>query len=30
VHGDSLGAVQIAKAVRDRLTGEGVQLRPFV
>jgi UPF0271 protein len=30
VHGDSPGAVEIAKAVRDRLTAEGVQIRPFV
>lgn len=30
VHGDSPGAVQIATAVRERLTAEGVELRPFV
>jgi UPF0271 protein len=30
VHGDSPGAVAIAQAVRDRLTGAGVVLRPFV
>ena len=30
VHGDSPGAVQIARAVRDRLTDGGVQLSPFV
>jgi 5-oxoprolinase (ATP-hydrolysing) subunit A len=29
VHGDSPGAVQIANAVRDRLTADGVQLAPF-
>lgn len=29
VHGDSPGAVQIATAVRDRLTADGVQLAPF-
>lgn len=29
VHGDSPGAVHIARAVRDRLTAEGVQLEPF-
>ncbi|BBZ09084.1 UPF0271 protein [Mycolicibacterium doricum] len=29
VHGDSPGAVQIATAVRDRLTAEGVTLAPF-
>lgn len=29
VHGDSPGAVQIATAVRDRLTAEGVALAPF-
>lgn len=29
VHGDSPGAVQIAAAVRDRLTAEGVALRAF-
>ncbi|MGE2714684.1 LamB/YcsF family protein [Mycolicibacterium litorale] len=29
VHGDSPGAVQIAAAVRDRLTTEGVSLAPF-
>ncbi|MCH9731699.1 MAG: LamB/YcsF family protein [Actinomycetia bacterium] len=29
VHGDSPGAVQIACAVRDRLTAEGVRLEPF-
>ncbi|AQA02616.1 hypothetical protein BVC93_09425 [Mycobacterium sp. MS1601] len=30
VHGDSPGAVQIANAVRDRLTAAGVELTPFV
>ncbi|MEO3758383.1 5-oxoprolinase subunit PxpA [Mycobacterium sp. B14F4] len=30
VHGDSPGAVQIAKAVRERLVAEGVELRSFV
>lgn len=30
VHGDSPGAVQIAVAVRDRLTAEEVEIRPFV
>ena len=29
VHGDSPGAVQIATAVRERLTAEGVALAPF-
>jgi len=29
VHGDTPGAVQIACAVRDRLTTEGVRLEPF-
>lgn len=29
VHGDSPGAVQIARAVRERLTDAGVQLTPF-
>jgi UPF0271 protein len=29
VHGDSPGAVQIATAVRNRLTAEGVTLAPF-
>ena len=29
VHGDSPGAVQIARAVRDRLTTAGVEIRPF-
>jgi UPF0271 protein len=29
VHGDSPGAVQIATAVRDRLTADGLQLRAF-
>jgi 5-oxoprolinase (ATP-hydrolysing) subunit A len=29
VHGDSPGAVQIANAVRDRLTADGVELRAF-
>jgi 5-oxoprolinase (ATP-hydrolysing) subunit A len=29
VHGDSPGAVQIATAVRERLIGEGVDLKPF-
>ena len=29
VHGDSPGAVEMARAVRDALTGAGVQLRPF-
>ena len=29
VHGDSPGAVQIAQAVRDRLTADGVELRAF-
>jgi 5-oxoprolinase (ATP-hydrolysing) subunit A len=30
VHGDSPGAVQIATAVRQRLTQDGVTLAPFV
>ena len=30
VHGDSPGAVQIARAVRDRLLADGVELKPFV
>jgi UPF0271 protein len=30
VHGDSPGAVQMATAVRDRLTSDGVTLRAFV
>jgi 5-oxoprolinase (ATP-hydrolysing) subunit A len=30
VHGDSPGAVQIATAVRDRLTADGVELKAFV
>ena len=30
VHGDSPGAVQIATAVRDRLTAEGVTVRTFL
>jgi UPF0271 protein len=29
VHGDSPGAVQIARAVRDRLAADGVELKPF-
>jgi 5-oxoprolinase (ATP-hydrolysing) subunit A len=29
VHGDSPGAVQIARAVAGRLTAEGVTLAPF-
>lgn len=29
VHGDTPGAAAIARAVRDRLTGAGVQLAPF-
>jgi len=29
VHGDSPGAVQIAKAVRDRLVAEGIELKAF-
>jgi UPF0271 protein len=29
VHGDSPGAVQIANAVRDRLTADGVELKAF-
>ncbi len=29
VHGDSPGAVSLARAVRDRLTGAGVELRAF-
>ncbi|MCH9669258.1 MAG: LamB/YcsF family protein [Actinomycetia bacterium] len=29
VHGDSPGAVQIARAVRDRLTADGVRVEPF-
>ncbi|MFG1931653.1 LamB/YcsF family protein [Mycobacterium sp. NPDC048908] len=29
VHGDSPGAVQIANAVRDRLTADGVELKSF-
>jgi UPF0271 protein len=29
VHGDSPGAVRIATAVRDRLTGAGIELRAF-
>jgi UPF0271 protein len=29
VHGDSPGAVQIAKAVRERLRADGVELKPF-
>jgi 5-oxoprolinase (ATP-hydrolysing) subunit A len=29
VHGDSPGAVQIASAVRDRLTAEGIDLKAF-
>jgi UPF0271 protein len=29
VHGDSPGAVQIAKAVRDRLVADGVELKAF-
>jgi 5-oxoprolinase (ATP-hydrolysing) subunit A len=29
VHGDSPGAVQIAHAVRERLLGDGVELKPF-
>jgi UPF0271 protein len=30
VHGDTAGAVAIARAVRDRLEGAGVQVAPFV
>ena len=30
VHGDTPGAVAIARAVRDRLTGAGVTLAPFL
>jgi 5-oxoprolinase (ATP-hydrolysing) subunit A len=30
VHGDSPGAVQIARAVRERLVAEGVELKAFV
>jgi UPF0271 protein len=30
VHGDSPGAVQIANAVRDRLTADGIELKSFV
>lgn len=30
VHGDSPGAVEIAAAVRDRLTADGIQIAPFV
>ena len=30
VHGDSPGAVQIANAVRDRLTADGVEIKAFV
>ena len=29
VHGDSPGAVQIATAVRDRLTADGIDLKAF-
>lgn len=29
VHGDSAGAVQLARAVRDALTGHGVEIRAF-
>jgi UPF0271 protein len=29
VHGDSPGAVQIATAVRDHLTGAGIEIRSF-
>ena len=29
VHGDSPGAVEMARAVRDAVTGAGLQLRPF-
>jgi UPF0271 protein len=29
VHGDTSGAVELARAVRDALTGAGVQLAPF-
>ena len=29
VHGDSPGAVKIATAVWERLTADGVDLRPF-
>jgi UPF0271 protein len=29
VHGDSPGAVEIARAVRDRLAGDGVEIAPF-
>jgi len=30
VHGDSPGAVQIARAVRDRLVADSVELKAFV
>ena len=30
VHGDSPGAVQIANAVRDRLTADGIEIKAFV
>ncbi|MGB7963401.1 MAG: 5-oxoprolinase subunit PxpA [Propionicimonas sp.] len=30
VHGDTPGAVAMARAIRERLAGEGVELRPFV
>jgi UPF0271 protein len=30
VHGDSPGAVRMARAVRERLASAGVALRPFV
>ena len=30
VHGDTPGAVAIARSVRDRLTGAGVTLAPFL
>ncbi|WP_300765743.1 5-oxoprolinase subunit PxpA [uncultured Bifidobacterium sp.] len=30
VHGDSPGAVAMARAVRDRLLADGVEIRPFV
>ncbi len=29
VHGDTPGAAAIARAVRDRLTGAGIELAPF-
>jgi UPF0271 protein len=30
VHGDSPGAVPLARGVRDALTGAGVEVKPFV